>query len=143
MNGESGKTLIEEQLHSLDRPESLCAIDEFEELWNVKDDPIEERNCGGGNNRSVYPDQEVLQVIANALELQLDESGEVNGCQRRWTLASPIGAGTWGLEFEGKGSEVGQCGQACGHHFGRNVPSMWYLIKLEIDKISRRQKKFW
>ena len=62
---------------------SASAIDELEELWNVKDDPIEKCCFGGGNNRSVHPDQEVLQVLANALELRQSESGEVEACQHK------------------------------------------------------------
>jgi hypothetical protein len=118
---------MEGQLRIFDRPERYCATDEPAELWNVKVDPIEKYWREVGKNRSVYPDQEVLQVLGNALEVQIDESGEVNGCQRRWTLASPIGAGRRRLEFEGKGFEVGQPGQGCDHGFGGNVPRMWYL----------------
>jgi hypothetical protein len=101
--------------------------DELEELWNVKVDPIEKLYHGGFNKRSVYPDQEVLQVLGNAFEIQIGESGEVNACQRRWRLTSPIGAGRWRLEFEAKVFEVGQPGQGCDHRFGGDVPRMWYL----------------
>jgi hypothetical protein len=116
----------------------VCATDELEELWNVKVDPIEERYHGGANNGSVYPGQEVLQVLANACEPQPGESGEVNACQQKWTLASPIGAGRRGLESKIKGLEAGQPGQVCHHRFGRKVPSMWHTPKRETDKLSRR-----
>jgi hypothetical protein len=100
-------------------------------LWNVKVDPIEKPYPGDGNNRSVYPDQEVLQVLGNALEKQPDESGEVNACQRRWTLTSPIGVGRRRLEFDAKVFEVGQPGQGCDYRFGGKVPRMWYVGKIE------------
>jgi hypothetical protein len=60
---------------------STSAADKLEELWNVKDDPIEERYECDRNNRSAYPGQRVLLVLANASELQLDESEEVNARQ--------------------------------------------------------------
>ena len=84
MNRESGGTFTEQlvlrSLDSLTDP-SASAADKPEGLWDVKDDPIEERYEGDRNRRSAYPGQRVLQVLANASELQLDESEEVNARQ--------------------------------------------------------------
>jgi hypothetical protein len=74
----------------------------------VKVDPIEEYCGGGANDRSVDLGQEVLQVLVNATELQLSESGKDSAYLRRQTSNSLLGTRRWEFESNLKAFELGQ-----------------------------------
>jgi hypothetical protein len=75
-------------------------MEKLEELWNVKTELIEEESYDAVKNRCVDPGHEVLKVLADASELQFDESGKDNTCQWRNLSVSSTGARSWGLEVD-------------------------------------------
>jgi hypothetical protein len=113
--------------------------DEPRELSDVKDKLTEEHDTDIVEKWGIDSGHEVLQVLADALELEAGESGEDSTCQRRWT--SRIRVRILRFEVDFKPSELGQRGDACGHCLRWNVATMRYPIKLEIDKVFARQKK--
>jgi hypothetical protein len=53
---------------------------------------IEESDVEAVESRSIDSGYEVLQVLVVTSECHVDESREEKTCERRWTLASLIGA---------------------------------------------------
>ena len=57
--------------------------DEVEELLDVKDELMEERNVESVDSRSIDSGHEVFQILVNTVKLQLFESREDDTCSGR------------------------------------------------------------
>ena len=84
---------------------------------------------------------EVLQILANSVEIEGSESGKDSPCDGR--QAYLIRAGGRRLEFNRKIFEHGQHGQSRNHRLGWNVSGPGYIVKVELDKMTGGQKKHW
>jgi hypothetical protein len=88
------------------------------EIWNIKDDLIEEDYVKGVEYRSVNLRNDVLQVFANANKVKHLESREDTAYQGRWASEFSTGARARGLKMNGERFEVGQRAQARDHRLG-------------------------
>jgi hypothetical protein len=101
-------------------------------LRYVEDQLVEEPDEGVAETRGVDSGNEVLQVLACPFEEKNGESGENSACERKWTLEGVIGGRVGILEFDRKGDEFGQGGQA------RCIRD---LVESKLDKVTGRQEK--
>jgi hypothetical protein len=86
----------------VERLEIVYAIDELTELWKVKALEIETRYVDTGEFRGIDAGYKVFYVLVAAVDLKLEESGEVDACQRRRTTAGFIGKRLRGIKAEAK-----------------------------------------
>jgi hypothetical protein len=84
--------------------------DELEELRDVKDELIEERNVEALESRSINSGYKVLQILVVTLERHVGESREDSTFGRRRRSASSIEARCRRFELDDKGCEPSQCG---------------------------------
>lgn len=74
----------------------LCTTEELAESGNVENELIEKGYMNLIDTGSIDLGHKLLQVLASAPELEIIESGENCTCQRGWTSACSIGAGSRG-----------------------------------------------
>jgi len=115
--------------------EPFCTTEELENVGGMKYQLIEECYCDSIEERDVDLGHKILQILADAMKSTRDERGKDNTCERRRTSACPIGSGLRGMEPKVNCLERCQCGQASYHRLGRNVTTMRYLQKVEIDEV--------
>ena len=80
--------------------EIFCAIDKVKKQWIVKDKLVEEIYDDVAEWRDVDSGDDILQVLAVALEVKPGESGEDNACVERRTSTFSVGPRSRRSEFE-------------------------------------------
>jgi hypothetical protein len=128
--------------HFIVWPEHPCTMNELREMSEVKDELIEEHYIDILDQRSVDSGHEVFKVLADTSELEEDEWGEYSVCERRWMSDSSIEARIRRFKVDSESFEPSQGRETCDHRLRWNVTSIRYLVKVEIDKVIGRQKKF-
>jgi hypothetical protein len=111
------------------------------EVWDIKDDLIEEDYANGVEYRNVNLRNDVLQVFANANKAIHPQSREAIAYQERWASEFSISARIRELKMNGERFGVGQREQARDHRLGEIYPECGIDLRVRRT-VSCRQKKF-
>ena len=76
---------VKEEINSIRRLESIGTKRELGEVWNVKDELMEKHCIKVNEIRGINTSNKVIQVLADAFEVKIGESGEDNSCARKQT----------------------------------------------------------
>jgi hypothetical protein len=124
-------------------PEQVLVANEPNDLRDVEDKLIEEGYLEVLEYRSIDSGCEHFQVLAHTLKSQPSESGEYKSGRWRYRSISSFGLRRRGSEFDGKGFELWQRRQGCGHGLRWDVPRIRYIVEMKRSEMSCRHESSW